>query len=66
MYVKIYPVNSSISGNILYFGCRKKDKDFFCKDEWTRLVNKGLLNLITAFSRDQVIVCYNNKARPLW
>lgn len=41
------------AGNILYFGCRNKDKDFFCKDEWTKLVNKGLLDLITAFSRDQ-------------
>ncbi|CAG2236503.1 Sulfite reductase [NADPH] flavoprotein alpha-component,NADPH-dependent diflavin oxidoreductase 1 [Mytilus edulis] len=40
-------------GNTLYFGCRNKDNDYYCQDEWTALVDKGLLNLITAFSRDQ-------------
>ncbi|VDI75242.1 Hypothetical predicted protein [Mytilus galloprovincialis] len=40
-------------GNTLYFGCRNKDYDYYCQDEWTALVDKGLLNLITAFSRDQ-------------
>lgn len=42
-----------IPGNILYFGCRNKDKDFFCESEWTSLVERGLLTLYTAFSRDQ-------------
>ncbi|VDI53148.1 NADPH-ferrihemoprotein reductase [Mytilus galloprovincialis] len=40
-------------GNTLYFGCRNKDNDYYCQDEWTALVDKGLLNLVTAFSRDQ-------------
>ncbi|XP_060697241.1 NADPH-dependent diflavin oxidoreductase 1 [Hemiscyllium ocellatum] len=40
-------------GNYLFFGCRGKSKDFFCRAEWEELNQKGLLTLITAFSRDQ-------------
>ncbi|XP_066466654.1 NADPH-dependent diflavin oxidoreductase 1 isoform X1 [Tiliqua scincoides] len=40
-------------GNCLFFGCRQKAKDFYCKAEWEELVGKGLLMLFTAFSRDQ-------------
>ncbi|XP_078604811.1 NADPH-dependent diflavin oxidoreductase 1-like isoform X1 [Branchiostoma floridae x Branchiostoma japonicum] len=42
-----------IGGNVLFFGCRNKDKDFFCASEWQPLVEKGFLSLYTAFSRDQ-------------
>ncbi|OWF37436.1 NADPH-dependent diflavin oxidoreductase 1-like [Mizuhopecten yessoensis] len=45
--------SKQIAGNILYFGCRNQEKDFFCADEWTSLVERGLLTLYTAFSRDQ-------------
>ena len=41
-------------GNTLFFGCRNRDKDYFCREEWTALVDRGLLDLHTAFSRDQV------------
>ncbi|XP_069465948.1 NADPH-dependent diflavin oxidoreductase 1 isoform X2 [Ambystoma mexicanum] len=40
-------------GNILFFGCRQKLKDFYCQSEWEDLVEKGLLTIFTAFSRDQ-------------
>ncbi|KAK3605906.1 hypothetical protein CHS0354_017812 [Potamilus streckersoni] len=44
---------SSIGGNMLFFGCRNKSKDFFCEVEWSPLIDKQLLALYTAFSRDQ-------------
>ena len=44
----------SFSENVLFFGCRNKNKDFLCSEEWSELVNKGLLKIVTAFSRDQV------------
>ncbi|KAM9063975.1 NADPH-dependent diflavin oxidoreductase 1 isoform X2 [Sarcophilus harrisii] len=40
-------------GNYLFFGCRQKDKDFYCEAEWQELIQRGFLTLITAFSRDQ-------------
>ncbi|XP_025022878.1 NADPH-dependent diflavin oxidoreductase 1 isoform X3 [Python bivittatus] len=40
-------------GNCLFFGCRKKAKDFYCQAEWEELVKRGLLMLFVAFSRDQ-------------
>ncbi|XP_038637546.1 NADPH-dependent diflavin oxidoreductase 1 isoform X2 [Scyliorhinus canicula] len=40
-------------GNYLFFGCRGKSKDFFCRKEWEELNQEGVLTLFTAFSRDQ-------------
>lgn len=40
-------------GCILFFGCRNENKDFYCKDEWQSVQEKGLLTLYTAFSRDR-------------
>ncbi|KAI7901704.1 uncharacterized protein BX663DRAFT_513736 [Cokeromyces recurvatus] len=39
--------------NVLLFGCRYHDKDFYYKDEWQRYEEQGQLTLFTAFSRDQ-------------
>jgi sulfite reductase (NADPH) flavoprotein alpha-component len=39
--------------NILYFGCRNKNRDFLYKNELTELATQGHLTLRTAFSRDQ-------------
>ncbi|XP_054854026.1 NADPH-dependent diflavin oxidoreductase 1 isoform X3 [Eublepharis macularius] len=41
------------NGNCLFFGCRQRDKDFYCQAEWDELVKRGLLTLFAAFSRDQ-------------
>ncbi|XP_016283590.2 NADPH-dependent diflavin oxidoreductase 1 isoform X3 [Monodelphis domestica] len=41
------------TGNYLFFGCRQKDKDFYCESEWQELIQRGFLTLVTAFSRDQ-------------
>ncbi|XP_072841185.2 NADPH-dependent diflavin oxidoreductase 1 isoform X1 [Pogona vitticeps] len=40
-------------GNYLFFGCRQKEKDFYCQAEWEALMERGLLHLFVAFSRDQ-------------
>ncbi|XP_006825318.1 NADPH oxidoreductase A-like [Saccoglossus kowalevskii] len=45
--------DESVGKNILYFGCRNKDKDFLYHDEMETWVNEGHLTLRTAFSRDQ-------------
>lgn len=38
---------------VLFFGCRGEQKDFHCRDQLMNWQNKGLIKLITAFSRDQ-------------
>lgn len=38
---------------LLFFGNRNRAADFFFDDEWERLVDKGVLKIFTAFSRDQ-------------
>jgi sulfite reductase alpha subunit-like flavoprotein len=38
---------------LLFFGNRNRTADFFFDDEWERLVEKGVLRIFTAFSRDQ-------------
>jgi sulfite reductase alpha subunit-like flavoprotein len=47
-----------VEGNIkdlLFFGCRTEDADYFFKDEWAKLVEEGVpLEVFAAFSRDQV------------
>ena len=42
---------------VLFFGCRNREADFFFADEWLPLVECGKLQLFTAFSRDQVSCC---------
>ncbi|XP_069333249.1 NADPH-dependent diflavin oxidoreductase 1 isoform X7 [Eulemur rufifrons] len=41
------------TGNILVFGCRLRDQDFYWEAEWRDLERKGCLTLVTAFSREQ-------------
>lgn len=55
-----------LSGNILFFGCRNRDKDFLCKEEWESAVNKGYLELYTAFSRDQVRIRLQDQEANLY
>jgi sulfite reductase alpha subunit-like flavoprotein len=38
---------------VLVFGCRKKEADFYYQDEWSSLVESGRMMLLTAFSQDQ-------------
>ncbi|GJQ80364.1 hypothetical protein Trydic_g12228 [Trypoxylus dichotomus] len=46
--------NSASSENlILFFGCRGKNKDFHCSEEFLSLEKEDKLRLICAFSRDQ-------------
>lgn len=40
-------------GNVLFFGCRQRDQDFYWEAEWKELQERGCLTLITAFSREQ-------------
>jgi sulfite reductase alpha subunit-like flavoprotein len=40
--------------DLLFFGCRNAESDYFFKDEWKVLADKGVpLEVFTAFSRDQ-------------
>ncbi|XP_012639928.1 NADPH-dependent diflavin oxidoreductase 1 isoform X2 [Microcebus murinus] len=41
------------TGNVLFFGCRWRDQDFYWEAEWQELERKGCLTLVTAFSREQ-------------
>lgn len=38
---------------LLFFGCRYKDKDYHCEDDFINLTNTTGLKLFCAFSRDQ-------------
>jgi sulfite reductase alpha subunit-like flavoprotein len=41
--------------DLLFFGCRNADSDYFFKDEWTTLTSSNApLEVFAAFSRDQV------------
>jgi sulfite reductase alpha subunit-like flavoprotein len=41
--------------DLLFFGCRNAESDYFFKDEWESLQSQGVpLDVFTAFSRDQV------------
>jgi sulfite reductase alpha subunit-like flavoprotein len=41
--------------DLLFFGCRNAEADYFFKDEWRELEEKGVpLEVFAAFSRDQV------------
>lgn len=42
------------TAGMLVFGCRNSARDYLYHDEWESLQHKGLLNVIAAFSRDQV------------
>lgn len=39
--------------NVLFFGCRQRDQDFYWEAEWKELEERGCLTLLTAFSREQ-------------
>jgi sulfite reductase alpha subunit-like flavoprotein len=41
--------------DLLFFGCRNAESDYFFKDEWAKLQSSGVpLEVFAAFSRDQV------------
>lgn len=44
--------------NVLFFGCRKRDADYFFRDEWAKIMARDSLRVFTAFSRDQVRKIY--------
>lgn len=44
---------ANIGESVLFFGCRKRNADFFFQEEWTQLKSKMPLKVFTAFSRDQ-------------
>lgn len=44
--------------NWLFFGERNRQNDFYYEEELQSYVEKGLLKLTTAFSRDQLAKCY--------
>ena len=41
------------SNNVLFFGCRNRDADYFFEDEWGSLKTRLPLEVLPAFSRDQ-------------
>lgn len=42
-----------LEGDILFFGCRSEDADYFFRSEWDELSANESLCVITAFSRDK-------------
>ncbi|VEL10144.1 unnamed protein product [Protopolystoma xenopodis] len=44
--------------NLLFFGCRDPDRDFYFANDWSDLESKGILRLCTAFSRIQTDAMY--------
>lgn len=50
--------DAAITSNILIFGCRKEDADFYYRQEWQEMVDNGSLRLLPAFSQDQAHKVY--------
>jgi sulfite reductase alpha subunit-like flavoprotein len=47
--------NDETVKDLLFFGCRNAESDYFFKDEWSQLQSSGVpLEVYAAFSRDQV------------
>ena len=44
--------------NVLFFGCRREAEDYIFRDEWETLAGAGLVEVFTAFSRDQADKVY--------
>lgn len=42
-----------VGESVLFFGCRKRNSDFFFGDEWVELKSKMNLQMFVAFSREQ-------------
>lgn len=50
--------NGSELKDLLFFGCRNSEADYFFKHEWVSLKAAGVpLDVFAAFSRDQVRIC---------
>lgn len=48
------PLQNDSKKDLLFFGCRNAESDYFFKDEWKDLAEKRVpLEVFTAFSRDQ-------------
>jgi sulfite reductase alpha subunit-like flavoprotein len=45
--------NTSLEGDMLFFGCRTEKSDYFFHDEWESFAKDNSLTVRTAFSRDQ-------------
>lgn len=46
-------VDGDLSSCILFFGCRNKEKDYHCQEDFRMLIEKYNLRLFCAYSRDQ-------------
>lgn len=46
-------VDESLKDCVLFFGCRNKDKDYYCKEDFERLSRENDFKMFCAFSRDQ-------------
>lgn len=53
VYERSVEHNLNAENLILFYGCRNKEKDFLCREEFENFQNKGILTLFTAFSRDE-------------
>lgn len=45
--------DGSLKDCVLFFGCRNKDKDYHCREDFERLSRENDLRVFCAFSRDQ-------------
>ena len=47
--------------NILIFGCRKENADYYYQEEWETLCKENNIRMLTAFSQDQIQKIYVQK-----
>lgn len=47
------PAGRRLEGDILIFGCRNENSDYFFQSEWSHLASTESLSVLTAFSRDE-------------
>lgn len=50
---RAYEDGACADNTVLFFGCRGRQLDFHCRDDFLNLVAEGKLSLVCAFSRDQ-------------
>jgi len=59
----VLPLTAAKEDDVLFFGCRNRESDYFFENEWIELAEQTGLTVFPAFSRDQVSLMRSARAQ---